>query len=300
MRFAALFLSLASLASAGHAAEPGSGVYAADCADLAAAFTIDIGADGSAQVTKGGATYSGLLTSYSFFGDQTPEDFRIAILFGDKASPVPQVEGRPGWIEIWNGESDFYALVNGAPDPQLGFCGDLAAFAPAPQTVDCAGGTGLARLICDNPALAAADSRLATALAAARDNVELVGVPKLDADQADWSRQRDACGMADDPVACLTPLYQARLALLSASYGLATAGVSKTYDCKGPVSELFVTPFATDPPSVELMVGQTRVAALLQPDGSSYAAPSGERFRPGGATAELDWPKGTVSSCRPQ
>lgn len=304
MRSRALLLCLVALSGAARADEPGSGVYAEDCAALDRSFTIDIAADGSATVGTQGVTYSHLRTSQSAFDKETSEtspDFRIAILFGDKASPVPPVEGRPGWIEIWNGESDFYALVNGAADPQLSFCGDLDAFAPAKQTIDCgAAAPGIPQLICETPDLAAADSRLAEAFASAHDNVDAAGLPKLEADQAAWIKQRDACANAADPAACLAPLYRTRLALLSAGYSLATAGATRNYSCKGPVTKLYVVPFDTDPPSVNLMVGKTSIPALLQPNGTSYEAPTGERFRPADKTAELDWPKGQTSTCTAQ
>ncbi|HBG99267.1 MAG TPA: hypothetical protein DDY29_11285 [Rhodobacteraceae bacterium] len=124
MRMFSLTLAVSSLAMALPAAaeEPGSGLYAADCADPAAGYRIAIMADGSAEVQQGATTLAELLTRYSYFGDATPADFLIAVLFDPEASPFAQgADGAPR-IEIWKGEAAFYALVNGDPDRRLMSC----------------------------------------------------------------------------------------------------------------------------------------------------------------------------------
>jgi hypothetical protein len=117
---AAAAFALASISPA-LAAEPGSGLYASDCSDAASGFSIAINSDGTATVQNKGETYDNVLTSYSFFGDNTPSDFLIAIMFDQGASPVPALDG-DSWIEIWEGDPDTYALVNGQKNERLDLC----------------------------------------------------------------------------------------------------------------------------------------------------------------------------------
>ncbi|MBL4556516.1 MAG: hypothetical protein JKP98_02910 [Rhodobacteraceae bacterium] len=92
MRMFSLTLAVSSLAMALPAAaeEPGSGLYAADCADPAAGYRIAIMADGSAEVQQGATTLAELLTRYSYFGDATPADFLIAVLFDPRPARSPR------------------------------------------------------------------------------------------------------------------------------------------------------------------------------------------------------------------
>jgi hypothetical protein len=103
------------------AAEPGSGIYASDCSDAASGFAVSINSDGTATVENKGKTYDNVLTSYSFFGDATPSDFLIAVMFDQGASPIPALK-RDSWIEIWKGDPDTYALVNGQKTERLDLC----------------------------------------------------------------------------------------------------------------------------------------------------------------------------------
>lgn len=306
---AAALLMIATTASAN---EPGSGVYATDCkaTDPVARHevTIDIAANGSATVKTGGVIYPDLLTSYSFFGDKTPAEFRVAVMFTPDATPLPPapapMQDSGGWIEIWNGKENFFALENGLPDHRLSFCGDLAMLEAPKQSLDCAAAaTGVGRLICDTPLLAATDTRLAEIYAAARDNIDKSDLSSLEEDQADWTTRRDACGSTPEPRDCLAPLYKDRIAYLQARYGQASAGVEQLYACHGSdITELRVIPFDTDPPTVALFAGESEITALLRPSasGSRYEAPSGEIFWSKGAEALLEWPRGTQGKCIPK
>ena len=105
--------------------EQGSGTYAADCTKMDGRFAITLnrGADGmtSATVVHGGKTYDQLLTSYSYMGKNTPEDFHVAVMFDNTNAPIP-VDAESTRLEIWKGEAAFYTLVNGDKAKHLMFC----------------------------------------------------------------------------------------------------------------------------------------------------------------------------------
>lgn len=109
--------------------EAGSGIYGFDCEAATGRYEIILrkGEDGfvSAQVTDDSGRFEELLTSYSYMGDTTPADFLIAIMFDPKNAPVPDADDPR--IEIWKGESAYYALVNGNENEKLVYC----AAAPA-------------------------------------------------------------------------------------------------------------------------------------------------------------------------
>ena len=106
--------------------EEGSGIYAADCdaQDEPYAISINTGGDGmvQAEVVHDGTTYPNLLTSYSFFGDETPADFLIAILFSEGNAPATAVDSDGARIEIWRGDTSYFALLNGDEANRLAFC----------------------------------------------------------------------------------------------------------------------------------------------------------------------------------
>lgn len=309
-RLSVAFLAcVAASAPVAFASEPGSGVYARSCAAVEPTargeVIIDISADGSAEVTTGGAIYPDLLTSYSFFGDATPAEFLIAVMFGPDASPLPAPpapdETGPGWIEIWNGTENFFALENGQPEARLEFCHDLALLEAPSQSVDCAAAaSGMPRLICETPQLSAIDNDLALVLEATQDNIDAADLPALTADQEGWSAGRDTCLDASAPIDCLMPLYQARIAYLGARYGQASAGAELLYACEGgDIGELRVTPFDTDPASVTLTDGAQSVTMLqtVAASGARYMAPDGAIFWSKGNEAMLEWPAGSDSHC---
>jgi hypothetical protein len=121
------------------ASEPGSGVYALDCASSDETHRISIRGDGSAEVQLGETTFMELLTSYSYFGDRTPSDFLVAVLFDPEASPiVAGPDGAPR-IELWSSEGAYYALINGDTTKRLSYCGPLGtpgAAADMPYSTD--------------------------------------------------------------------------------------------------------------------------------------------------------------------
>jgi len=105
------------------AAEPGSGYYAKDCKYPGGGYNILIHKDGTATVESDPEVYEKVMTSYSFFGKDTPSDFVIAILFDAKHTPLPPYKGQTGWIEIWKDyKGHYYALENGRASKELKQC----------------------------------------------------------------------------------------------------------------------------------------------------------------------------------
>jgi hypothetical protein len=124
-------IALCVLTAGAFASEPGSGVYAFDCADGEGTYRINIRSDGAGEVEQGEIVYMDLLTSYSYYGARTPEDFLVAVLFEPEGSPVPTAADAGARIEIWrddcvtDGEVTYYALINGVAAERLSYCGEL-------------------------------------------------------------------------------------------------------------------------------------------------------------------------------
>jgi hypothetical protein len=102
--------------------ELGSGYYAQDCAHPGGGYNIVIYKDGTAMIESDPDVYEHLETSYSFFGNSTPSDFLVAILFDAKNSPLPPYKGRTGWLEIWKADNSFLLLENGRASKELKLC----------------------------------------------------------------------------------------------------------------------------------------------------------------------------------
>ena len=83
-----LLIAALMLATFAQASEPGSGSYAKNCAHAKAGYNFFINKDGSVAVETSKALYKDAITSYSFFGNDTPSDFLVAIMF-DTRSTLP-------------------------------------------------------------------------------------------------------------------------------------------------------------------------------------------------------------------
>ncbi len=120
-----IFLALLAstiLTSTAMSDELGSGYYAKDCAHPGGGYNIVIYKDGTAMIESDPDVYEHLETSYSFFGNSTPSDFLVAILFDAKNSPLPPYKGQTGWLEIWKENSSFLLLENGRASKELKLC----------------------------------------------------------------------------------------------------------------------------------------------------------------------------------
>jgi hypothetical protein len=117
-----LFALAILFAGSALAAEPGSGYYARDCVHPGGGYNITINKDGTAMVETDPDVYENVMTSYSFFGNDTPSDFLVAIMFDEKNSPIPSYKGQSGWIEIWKTDKGYSALENGRASKELKHC----------------------------------------------------------------------------------------------------------------------------------------------------------------------------------
>jgi uncharacterized protein len=280
--------------SAAEAYEPGSGLYAADCEAPGSAYSLAIAGDGTAEVKTGGAVFRDLLTSYSFFGDSTPPDFHIAVLFSRDFSPLPAVDGQPGWLEIWRGEAAYYALLNGDRSRQLYFCRDLEETASPGPSFPCDKASGeVESLICEDGELARQDRAVAAAYEKAKGRIagDAAEAAQLKAEQIGWIKGRNDCWKADDVRACVSARYSDRHAILLARYGLIEAGETEVWICKGAAGPLYVTRFMTEPETVNLVLGDEATTAVrrIAASGVRYEAPFGRQFWMKGRAAMLKW-----------
>lgn len=303
MRLALLAAACNLAPPAALAEEPGSGVYAADCAAADEGFAVGISSDGTARVVAGGESYPDLLTSYSFFGDATPADFHIAVLFGPDRAPLPPKDGRPGWLEIWQGEAAFFALPNGEAGRRLAYCAELAEAEAIGPSFPCGEASGqVEELICADAALARQDWALAAAYRKALGRIEGDDAQRsyLKAEQRGWIKGRNDCWKESDVRACVSTSYSERHATLQARYGLMEAGETQVWACGDRDETLYVTAFMTEPPTVNLVMSDQATTGIRRrsASGARYEAPFGVIFWMKGEEAILAWPQETQRTCR--
>ena len=132
----------------------------------------------------------------------------------------------------------------------------------------------IAALVCQDPALAAADLRLAEVYAAALAKAGNAQPPTLKAEQRGWIKGRDECWKADDKPACVADAYRLRTAELQSRYRLLEPTGTATYACDdAPGSEVTASFFPTDPPTAIAERGDEVSFMVEQP------AASGARYQ---------------------
>jgi uncharacterized protein len=146
-------------------------------------------------------------------------------------------------------------------------------------------------LVCDDPALAALDRRLAEVYGQAVKKAVNEHPPTLKAEQRGWWKGRDECWKSDDRRACVEDSYRRRIAELQASYRLVSGTGPVTFFCDGERrNELVVTFFATDPPVLIAERGDSVSLMLRAPSGSGarYLGRN-ESFRGHQGEARVTW-----------
>lgn len=129
-------------------------------------------------------------------------------------------------------------------------------------------------LVCANPDLAALDRRLAEVYAAAEKKAQNEHPPTLKAEQRGWVKGRDDCWKAADQAACVRDAYRRRIVELQARYRLVPSKGPFTWQCDdNAASEVVVTFFETDPPTLIAERGDETSLMVQQPSGS------GARYR---------------------
>ncbi len=148
-----------------------------------------------------------------------------------------------------------------------------------------------ARLVCQDPALAALDRQLAQVYAQARAKAKNEHPPVLKATQRGWVKGRDDCWKADDLRACVLASYQQRIVELQARYRLVAMRGPFRWVCEGqPANELVVRYFATQPPALIAERGDQSalMTQVMAASGAHYEGPN-ESFWEHHGEAQVRW-----------
>lgn len=181
-----------------------------------------------------------------------------------------------------------------------------AATAGEGPSFDCAAAEGAARRVCDDPALAALDRRLADRFAAALavagglDAGAGEAVATLRATERGWIKGRDACWKAADERACIRDAYLAREGALVARWMLEKPSSVVSYTCAdNPANEVTLAFFDTELPAVRIEYGDGVDVGSLVPaaSGSRYEASFGRFVATKGDALQFAWTEGEEISC---
>ncbi|MCB1956003.1 MAG: MliC family protein [Rhodocyclaceae bacterium] len=157
---------------------------------------------------------------------------------------------------------------------------------------DCTRADGdIEQAICHDPTLAELDRRLDTTYRAALAKAGNERPPTLKAEQRGWIKGRNDCWKADDRPRCVADSYLTRIAELQARYRLVTATGPFTFRCDdAPGSEVVITHFDTDPPTLIAERGDTVSLMFRQPGASGARYEGGnEAFWEHQGEATLRW-----------
>jgi uncharacterized protein len=159
--------------------------------------------------------------------------------------------------------------------PQLFFwlallcAGKVSAQGPS---YDCSVARGIIEtLICQDPALAALDRKMAAVYAAAEPKASDEFPSILKPEQRGWVKGRNDCWKSDPRRDCVSEAYRLRIAELQARYRLVEASPPATYLCPDK-SEVVAVYFKTDPATLIAERGDSVSLMYQQP------AASGARY----------------------
>ncbi|HYQ72158.1 MAG TPA: MliC family protein [Gammaproteobacteria bacterium] len=124
-------------------------------------------------------------------------------------------------------------------------------------------------LVCEDDELSELDLKLSGVYAAASVKAVNEHPPVLKAEQRGWIKGRDDCWKSDDRRGCVRDAYLRRIAELQARYRLVDGNGPLRFTCDGnPASEVTVTFFRTEPPTLVAERGDSVSLMYLQPSGS--------------------------------
>ena len=124
-------------------------------------------------------------------------------------------------------------------------------------------------MVCGDDELAALDRELAAIYSAASEKAANEQPPVLKAEQRGWIKGRDDCWKSTDQRACVAESYRLRITELQARYRLVESKGPFTFACDdAPGSELSVTFFATEPPTLIAERGDSVSLMYRQPSAS--------------------------------
>lgn len=150
-----------------------------------------------------------------------------------------------------------------------------AAAGPPPSS-DCSSPavSTIASLICSDDELTTLDRRIAATYAAATRKATGQHPRRLQTEQADWMKTRDACWKSSDQRRCTLDSYRQRIAELQARYRLVPHTGPTRYTCDGRRADTVLAYwFDTDPPTLIAERGAETALMYRQPSasGSRYA-----------------------------
>jgi uncharacterized protein len=128
-------------------------------------------------------------------------------------------------------------------------------------------------LVCQDEDLSALDRTLAEVYAEASQKAQNEHPPVLKAEQRGWIKGRNDCWKSEDQRQCVMASYQTRIAELQARYRLVPDSGAVWFYCDdAPGSEIVVTFFETDPPTLIAERGDSVSLMYRQPaaSGSKY------------------------------
>jgi len=124
-------------------------------------------------------------------------------------------------------------------------------------------------MICADGELSALDRKLSRVYAAACAKAANEHPPRLKAEERGWIKGRNDCWKSDDKRGCVRDEYRRRIAELQARYRLAPGNDPVRFVCDDdPASEVVITFFFTDPPTLIAERGDSVSLMYLQPSGS--------------------------------
>lgn len=147
-------------------------------------------------------------------------------------------------------------------------------------------------LVCKDDRLAALDIKLAEAYSVAAQKAVNEQPPLLKAEQRGWIKGRDDCWKSDDKRSCVEEKYTRRIAELQARYQIIAGRGPIVYTCDdAPRSEVIVTFFQTDPPTLIAKHGDSVSLMYLQPcaSGARYQGRNETFWEHHGCEALITW-----------
>lgn len=189
----------------------------------------------------------------------------------------------------------------------LAFLATSAAAQDGPS-FDCAKAeSSVEELLCDDPALAALDRRLATTYAAAQaaasglDAGAEDAAADLRAMQRGWIKGRDECWKAADLPDCVRASYEMRAGQLTALWMLEDPVETVFWQCGNSLADELVTMrFTAEIPTLRLERGDTVTYAVQSPDSSVFYGDFGVTLTLEDGSAVLEMPQGTETRCTPR
>lgn len=190
----------------------------------------------------------------------------IEFRLGVRGDPDVPERDTPAWCQyiqtLVEPPSAFIANASLASSSQASATGpSFACSEVTPGTIEA--------LICIDTELSALDRKLASVFAAAIAQTPVDETAMLRAEQRGWIKGRDACWQDTDRRSCVESEYSRRIAGFQATYQLVNKIGPLSMTCNtSPSSELVVTFFASETPTMIAEYNDSRSLMYLQPSAS--------------------------------